>query len=606
MIVPGLGVSLAEARGLDDTSLAEALTDLSLALRGGGAERYVSLAAAANLPLAEVVASPFAIRAVAMAVAVGSSTAHHELRVAVPWPDRFATQDAVATDAHGYWDAGTLQAGKYRGFTQDEPFAVFNPNHMSKWGPHELMHRACGFVWRRDLTRWEAYLGARLNELLPVVLWYGLDEVARLNRDGFDRDFEAKNREARLEDCLWLTETDDALRVRIERGVKHFREGVAHFDRELTAIDAELEIGRPVRAPHPFLDSSSDAIAYVVGHLARLRDPMVTAMMETVLVEGRDFTGSVLAYREEILDTFERLVGAPIELNDDLTHARRCGRHVWDLAHRAAHHERARVARLEPAFSLAGEVLTECWNGDTSRYVEAIDGLIRGLPSSAARTATATGHGDREDSGSDATRDQVLEGLSSVAPAVAAQPSSGALIEDLIVSRELWSRRPLADRVDPMISQAGSEIAELWRFERAIVESTVRDDLVERIGCPVEELPEDLSSGRVHASSAFTLFRFDGDPVRAHAAWQEGEQSAPSVGATAWLIGNVLGAVSVVPAPPAVADAWEAIRGGATDTTDVVRALDRVEPEEGLPASGSEWFDELVAAGAIAWVPSPR
>ena len=36
-----------------------------------------------------------------------------------------------------------------------------------------------GWFWRPDQTRFEAYLGARLNELLPVVHWYGTAELLR-------------------------------------------------------------------------------------------------------------------------------------------------------------------------------------------------------------------------------------------------------------------------------------------------------------------------------------------------------------------------------------------------------------------------------------------
>ena len=51
--------------------------------------------------------------------------------------------------------------------------------HRRKWRPHELLHGAVGFFWREDASRFETYVGARLNELLPVVHWYGLDEIFR-------------------------------------------------------------------------------------------------------------------------------------------------------------------------------------------------------------------------------------------------------------------------------------------------------------------------------------------------------------------------------------------------------------------------------------------
>src|SRR5690606_9174290 len=62
---------------------------------------------------------------------------------------------------------------------REAAYATYDPNHRLKWRSHELLHRRVGFFWRPDLTRFEAYLGARLSELLPVVHWYGFDEIHR-------------------------------------------------------------------------------------------------------------------------------------------------------------------------------------------------------------------------------------------------------------------------------------------------------------------------------------------------------------------------------------------------------------------------------------------
>jgi len=241
-------------RELPRDELVGQLLQLALGLRALGFDPVRELARASRLPLPEVAASPFGLRAVAMAAADGACVIDRELRVPISWAERYGDV-AVASEGHGYWDAGVLQIGKYESFCQDDPLSLYNPNHMSKWGPHELLHRACLFFWRDDMTRWELYLGARLNEIVPVVLWYGLDEVMRLDREGaFDRELETERREAHLPEALWLTESEQALRARAERTASNLLVGLAHFERELAAVDTEIETSRVCRIEHDVLD----------------------------------------------------------------------------------------------------------------------------------------------------------------------------------------------------------------------------------------------------------------------------------------------------------------------------------------------------------------
>lgn len=601
MKITGLGTTAEGCSTMTDAALAAALLKMSLELRVGGAQRYAPLAAAANLPLAEVVASPFAIRSIAMAAAVGGATVHQELRVQVPWPDALQGDAAIATDDHGYWDAGTLRVGKYRAFAQDDAFATFNPNHMSKWGPHELMHRACGFFWRRDASRWEHYLAARMNELLPVVLWYGLDEVARLDRDGFDRDREASQRNATVERALWLTESEADLASRIQEGVKHFREGLAHFEREMSAIDEEMTHGSPVVAPHPFLNSSSDSTAYIVGHFARLSSDTVSSFVENVLRPGVDYTTSVRAYRTQIAETLDELIGADLHFDAERCSQRRTARTIWDLAHRAAHHSRARLQRIEPAFEQAGRAFAECWGGDLSNHAAAADAILAGVPASARRVLVATGMADDHDGSAEASMEQLQDGLSSIAPVLAAN-GPDELVRSLSEPAARWTRTPLADRVQETVF-AGKDpvLTELWTFERALADAAQRDDYVERLGVAYDELPDDLGAGVVHRNAGFTLLEFTGDPVSLHAASQEEEAEVDASGPSSWLVGAYFDGVSVLPATEGVAAAWGQMGGGQTDAATLMDTLGEGASEPGLPQGGDEWLRELIAAGAVAW-----
>ena len=287
-----------------------------------------ALAREARLPLGEVVASPFGLRAVALGVQAGSTSVDRETRTLIDGPGTENTAD----DEHGVWAAGRLHVGKYQAFMADAPFATYDPAHVAKWGPHELMHRAAGFFWRADASRFEHYLGARLNELLPVALWYGPDQVLRLRDDeeGFVRS--RAEREAAVEDAAWWAGDFDALRSTL----RWLRVGFEHVAGELAVIDQEIASGRLVPSPRhrggAVLDASSDAAAYVVGHHERLGEPAVAAVLAEV-PEGVCFD-TITAYRAHVEQVWDALLFGPIVLDD--VAARREARVQWDHDLRAA------------------------------------------------------------------------------------------------------------------------------------------------------------------------------------------------------------------------------------------------------------------------------
>ncbi|MEM9068955.1 MAG: hypothetical protein AAGE52_10630, partial [Myxococcota bacterium] len=136
-------------RELSEESLADRLCTWMLDLRRIDAE---VLAAYAQLPVGEVIASPFALRAVALGVERGVTSVHRELRALLPWS--FGVHDPD----HGVWDRGALHVGKYQSFQAEAPFATFDPLHDAKWAPHEFLHRALGFFFRPTMSRFELYL----------------------------------------------------------------------------------------------------------------------------------------------------------------------------------------------------------------------------------------------------------------------------------------------------------------------------------------------------------------------------------------------------------------------------------------------------------------
>ena len=140
------------------------------------------LLALAGCPLDELWPTVYSARVCAMAVQEGHAFVHHERRIWTPLPPSLAPDATSANEGWvdgPVWQAGVLEIPKYFGAFLDAPLAVYDPNHRHKWRAHELLHRRAGFSWAPDMTPFEAYLGARLSELLPIVHWYGLDEVGR-------------------------------------------------------------------------------------------------------------------------------------------------------------------------------------------------------------------------------------------------------------------------------------------------------------------------------------------------------------------------------------------------------------------------------------------
>lgn len=418
------------------------------------------IAARARLPLGEVVASPFGLRAIALAARVGATTVDRETRALLDWQ----VAGAVADPGHGAWEAGRLHVGKYQAFLQDAPFATYDPAHVAKWGPHELMHRAVGFFWRPAMSRFEHYVGARLNELLPVALWYGPDQLLRLREEGFERASAA--REAPLADARWRTETDDD---HLRRTLRWLRHGFDHVATELDAIDRERASGRllptPRRVGGATLDASSDALAYVVAHHERVTSDAVAAVLEGVSAA----VGSLDAYRAHVEAQWEALLFGELTIDPDAADEARAARVAWDQGLRAA---------------LAGE------GADPDAIVA--DGL------------------EAFDLG------QLHDGVLSVAPRLAdrLEERDPGWLEDFAFGPAIRQRAPLGERLRRFLATRDPELAELARFEHRLATLA-----------PGERRRLASSDGRRLArDDAFVLERFDHDVAALHAGAEPAER----------------------------------------------------------------------------------
>lgn len=560
----------AALRSMDDDALAAELVRLATSMRRFDLSR---LAADAGLPTAEVGASPFALRAVAMGVEAGATSRHRELRAEPDWTEWLAPPE-VRDPNHDVWDRGVLRTGKYQGFMAEAPFATYDPSHVSKWGPHEMMHRAAGFFFRPDFTRWELYLGARLNELVPVVLFYGPEQAMRLEEGAFDRAAAGQLPSANAQRAGWRLDDDSALVSRAHVAAPIFRQGLLHFERELDAIDREIETHLRVRVPHPVLDASSDATAYVVGHEQRLSAPEVQAVLSAVPTFARFDT--LEGYRAHVEALFDRLLFAPLDAAPSAP--RRAQRLAWDRLLRAA------MIGVDVADHVACIATGE----------DPVDRLRAELVEEELQVVL-------EDGAQPCLR-QLAEGVGQVAPCTLSLLGDDA-VAAFAASDAIWDRAPLARRFAAWVEPGPA--CSMARFEAAIVVQR-EDDAIERLTVPADALPDDdaaLRAGWVVPNVAASMLSLPHDVLSSHAAFAEGERTVPEQTPSAVCVTAHRGEVAVIPLPACVARALADL-GAAASTDALARAIDaELEPAPGWPEDGLAWVRELLLAGALGWRP---
>lgn len=566
---------------LSDAELGLRMAAMASALREGTTARERKrLAALAGLPLGDVVASPFALRMVALSVERGATTVHQELRAPLAGSGRRATDDPL----HGLWQNGVLHEGKYQQFGLEDPLAIFHPDHTSKWGPHELLHRGVGFFHRRDASRFELYLGARLNELLPVVTWYGPEQAMRLREGEFDREQAGRTKEADVRRATWLR-GERAARAELALAGRLVREGLEHLEREFAAIDREIATGELVRVEHPFLDASSDALAYVAAHADELESAAVDEVLVRFARSGIERFESVRAYRDHVEQVFDRLLFAPIELDEAKVRGEIEARFAWDLARRASRVKRRRGSRHAAWLDAAAAFAASAREG---RAVDA-RALREELRAHLGREADRVlANGDaRFDDGVD--RQILSVGIESTCPTVARAVDVDALAALLSTSASHLRRATLPDRIAHCLDVEGeSALAEAARFDAALACARTRDAFTEELSLPPERWPDRLRGLRFRASRAFALLRTGHDVL---------DEALPRRD-SATLVGRHRGELVVVPVPPAFEPVFRSLERGAWTGTRMLAALAK---RLRLPAArAEELLRTLASSGALA------
>lgn len=212
-----------------------------------------------DAPLAELNRSPSARAVGELAAASQLVLSHFEHRAALEPPEAWLPPDRPDLGDRPVWGDGILLEGKYTSFRQDSMVASFHPGHAPKWTAHELLHPLVGFAWHKNPTRFFLAMGARLAELLPVTLYYFLDE-AFLSRCEAHRDLGP----------LYAVYCSDCEKAAAEgprrtdaRAEQYLEEGTRFFERELRAVERSIKLGAPVASPFGSIDLCSDALAYI-------------------------------------------------------------------------------------------------------------------------------------------------------------------------------------------------------------------------------------------------------------------------------------------------------------------------------------------------------
>ena len=562
-------------------------------------------------PAADVCATALTTRAAILAMQAGRAFFHHELRARLPVLP--SAEPEVEVWEHGpvpVWRGGVLSEPKYFSFFQDAPLPSYHPNHRGKWRPHELLHGAVGFFWRPDMSRFEAYLGARLGELVPVVHWYALDEIGRPRCPEHAgaptpprRTCPACERAAKTP--YW--EREPPSEQEAQQWLVRARE---HFDEEWRACWAEIETGQRRPTPRPGLDASGDAVGYLRGHWPRLTSWSFGAWVERFCIEGVDHASVAAGYARRVARASWSLLTDPLRVERRRFEALRTRRVLQDAARRAlrlagwarrAHPgaERELDAALDPmaqrCISLTGDGARLDPEGDRALLAElgARIGYLQAPADARGPSFWALGHTWLAPSGSVARAHRVhlAEGLESATPTTAlalagAERDLELLAGELLVDPIFVEPVPLADRFARWLDARGEgQIAELARLEAWLQAAPRRDEPAERFAQRLASLDELDGPGQLRLHATARRGRFDAEVLEALLGQPMGAGDLEVLAAV-----DPEGALVVLPVDAPIEQALSGLEAG--------------QPPRSGP--GAQALAELLELGVCVWVPGVR
>jgi len=272
----------------------------------------------AGAPEAEYHRTPVAGRVGHLAVREGLFLFHFERRAHLALPEAWAPPERPELADPPRWQDGVLEERKYQSFRHDLAVGSFHPLHRAKWTVHELCHGLVGFAWRPGASRFFHATAGRLAELLPVTLWYFLDEVFLARCPDHQGGGALFRTVCPACEAAAATVADDPTARERLADARHF------LDRELVAIARSRRLGRPVAHRWATLDLCSDGLAYAEAHGDRLDSEAFLTFAARFLVEGGGWSPSLDDLEERVVEVARALVGEiePRPLAPSPTHAR--------------------------------------------------------------------------------------------------------------------------------------------------------------------------------------------------------------------------------------------------------------------------------------------
>jgi hypothetical protein len=264
-----------------------------------------SICEALHAPLADLDRSPVARRIGRLAHARGLFLFDYEARLQLELPEHWlpaGRPDLEVTGEPPTWHRGLLSESKYLSFRHDLMLGSLHAGHRAKWSAHELCHGLVGFAWRPDASVLFMALAARLAEVLPVAVWYFLDESGLVRCPRHAHQLEVGPGFCRrCEEVQASREVKDPDRDFVLRGR-------TFIQTELASIRRALRDGVADYNPHGAVDLMTDGLAYAAAHLPRLRSPETASVMAHLFAD--DASGR--------FDTLEAMLAHVEALGEDL------------------------------------------------------------------------------------------------------------------------------------------------------------------------------------------------------------------------------------------------------------------------------------------------
>ncbi|MFT7579183.1 MAG: hypothetical protein ACI9MR_000845 [Myxococcota bacterium] len=393
---------------------------------------------------------------------------HYERRLQLEPPEHWLPRGRPDLGHIEPWRAGVLAESKYVSFRHDQLLASFHPSHRAKWTGHELLHGLVGFAWRPNASPFFNALAARLAEVLPVALWYFLDETDL-------RRCERHAGQGALFGVFCAQCEAAASAGPAQHGEKRWLdEGRAYVERELASVRQAIALGRPTTHRFATLDLMSDAMAYTAANHERLAsDEMarfVGAFFNKDASHGGDGHHDSL---ESLMVRIESLLGTLIDGTPSA--AWRGGRARWiaqDLGWRLIQVESETDGAAAVALDVLVDALAENPTEAGVRQVLAdYTALAQEWVIPDARDIFAVGYA--LPLGYGIAEHQLAEGLATVVPqtlkALAGQ--ADAVIQDFVQTDLTPSRTPLAARFVGHLKTRTDILGET--LQTALVEATV-------------------------------------------------------------------------------------------------------------------------------------